>query len=131
MSRYIAHTKITRELLDRIKVGDLVKVNHWKRALRVKAVSENYFLMATKAFGKTIYSVCEKTRWIGVRHNAMAGSMFHVGQDSWIFGWSGGYDFDNPETAAKYLRSFEDGESKLSPRSTVPIYAIHIKRADT
>ena len=57
---YEQHTTITKELLDGIKVGDLIKVNDWKKPLRVKGVSDNYFVMATKQFGDTIYSVCEK-----------------------------------------------------------------------
>lgn len=130
MGEYKTYDEITKELLDGIVVGDLVKVNDWKKPLRVKAVSENYFVMATKAFGKTIYSVCEKKRWDGIMYSAMRGGMFHVGRDSWIFGWLGGYDFDNPKTANKYLQSFERGKSELSPRSAIPIYEIHIKREE-
>lgn len=83
---YEQHTTITKELLDGIKVGDLIKVNDWKKPLRVKGVSDNYFVMATKQFGDTIYSVCEKKPWGGIRYNAMVGGMFHVGRDSWTFG---------------------------------------------
>lgn len=122
------YDEITKELLDQIEVGDLVKVNDWKKPLRVKAVSENYFVMATKAFGETIYAVCEKKPWGGIRYNAMRGGMFHVGTDSWIFGWTEGYDFDNPEIADRYLQSFEEGESEISPRNAVPIFTIQIKK---
>ena len=126
MNEYKTYTEITKELLDQIEVGDLIKVNDWDNPLQVKAVSENYFVMATKLFGDTEYSVCEKKQWGGIRYNKMIGGMFHVGTDSWVFGWPGDYNFDNPEIAAKYLKSFEDGESELSPRNTVPIFTIQI-----
>lgn len=128
MGEYKTYVEITKELLDGIEVGDLIKVNDWKKPLRVKAVSENYFVMATKAFGKAEYSVCEKKPWDGIRYNSMIGGMFHVGDDSWVFGWSEGYDFDNPEIATRYLQSFEDGESEISPRRAVPIFTIQIKK---
>ena len=37
---YTHYRNITREILDTIKVGDLVKINDWTKPLRVKAVSE-------------------------------------------------------------------------------------------
>lgn len=83
---YVHYTDITREILDTIKVGDLVKINDWTKPLRVKAVSENYFVMVSNLFGKPMYSVCSKLPWKGVRHNAMTGGMFHCGADNWIFG---------------------------------------------
>lgn len=128
---YEQHTEITKELLDSIKVGDLIKVNDWEKPLRVKGVSENYFVMATKQFGDTIYSVCEKKPWDGVRHNEMTGGMFHVGRDSWVFGWFGfdeGYDLENTEKTSEYLQSFESGESEISCRSAIPIRLLRIKR---
>lgn len=54
---YVHYTDITREILDTIKVGDLVKINDWTKPLRVKAVSENYFVMVSNLFGKPMYSV--------------------------------------------------------------------------
>lgn len=136
-NRYETYTKITKELLDSISVGDLVKVNDWNKPLRVKGVSKDYFVMATKEFGKTIYSVCEKKPWEGIRYNAMIGGKFHVGTDGWLFGspvWNGkGYDFDNELMTKKYLETFElpktDKEySFLSSRSAIPILQLFIKR---
>lgn len=135
--QYEQHEIITKELLDSIKVGDLVKVNDWKNPMRVKGVSENYFVMARKVFGSVIYSVCEKIPWPGIMYNAMRGGMFHVGRDSWVFGWGGWgldseYDFDNAELTAAYLQSFEDADeerhSELSCRNAMPIYTLQIKR---
>jgi hypothetical protein len=134
--QYEVHKSITKEILDSIKVGDLIKVNDWKMPLRVKGVSENYFVMSRKAFGENcIYSVCEKKPWGGIRHNDMTGGMFHVGRDSWLFGApvdfgdSDYYDFDNTEATAAYLATFETEESEISCRNAIPICTLYIKRA--
>lgn len=141
-NEYKNYREITKELLDGIKVGDLIKVNEWKKPLRVRAVSKNYFVMATRMFGKWNYSVCEKLPWDGIRHNEMRGGLFHVGVDAWIFGspsWcdfndGGTYDFDNKEASQAYIDTFElqkdeVGHSFISPRGAVPIYQISIKTA--
>ena len=59
MRKYVEYSdeKITREVLDSIKIGDYIRCNDWKRAMRVYGVSDNYFVVARKAFGKWIYSV--------------------------------------------------------------------------
>ena len=130
---YIHYSDVTREALDTIQVGDLVKVNDWKKPMRVKAVSENYFVMTKKQFGDTYYSVCSKLPWGGIRYNAMRGGMFHCGPDSWIFGapasidYDNLYEFDNEEASQAYLKSFEDGESEISERRGVAIYDLYVK----
>lgn len=141
---YYSGEEVTKELLDGIKAGDLIKINDWKKPLRVKGCIDNYFVMATKQFGKDLYSVCEKKRWEYGQHNRMTPDMFHVSRDAWLFGWMGWkdfdfrdnykYDFDNPEWCEAYLTSFEfapEGKeiSKLSERSGIPIEEIYIKRA--
>lgn len=37
---YVRYPNVTREILDTVCVGDLIKINEWKVPLRVKAVSE-------------------------------------------------------------------------------------------
>ena len=130
---YIHYTDITKEILDTIKVGDLVKINDWKKPFRVKAVSENYFVMTRKQFNDTYYSVCSKLPWGGVRHNSMYGGMFHCSTDDWVFGhplsseYENLYQFDNDEYNQKYLQSFEDKESHLSERRGIAIYHLYVK----
>ena len=46
MKDYKIFINITKEVLDSVKPGDLVKVNDWKKPLKVIAVSDNYFVMA-------------------------------------------------------------------------------------
>jgi len=134
MSGYDTYENITRGILDGIKVGDLVKINDWKVPMKVKAKSKNYFVMTRKQFGETYYSVCEKIKWSGIRHNAMRGGMFHCGCDNWVFGspltvdHEKVYEFDNEDVNSMYLSDFESKETELSPRNAVPIYRISIKR---
>lgn len=132
---YIHYSDVTREALDTVKIGDLIKVNDWTKPMRVKAVSENYFVMTQKQFGDTYYSVCSKLPWEGIRHNAMRGGMFHCGPDSWIFGapvsvdYENLYEFDNEEANQAYLKSFEDGESEISERRGIAIYDLYVKHS--
>lgn len=129
------HTEINKELLDSIKPGDLVKVNKWRKPLRVRAVSANYFVMAQPLPKGYDYSVCEKTQRKAGRHNRMTPGMFHCSTDHWLFGWSGwpgwpaGYNFEDTDTTMAYLESFEIRDSQLSERNGIPINEIHICRA--
>lgn len=130
---YIYYSNVTREALDTITVGDLVKVNNWTKPMRVKAVSDNYFVMTKKQFGDTYYSVCSKLPWNGIRYNSMRGGMFHCGPDNWIFGapvsidYDNLYEFDNEEANQAYLKMFEDGESEISQRKGIAIYDLYVK----
>lgn len=137
--------QVTKELLDSIKFGDLIKVNDWTKPLRVKGVIKDYFVMATKQFGKSVYSVCEKKRRVAGRYNRMMPNMFHVSRDAWVFGWinfedfdfedeDDSYQFDNPKWVEAYLKSFEEVPegrelSRLSERAGIPIEEIYIKRS--
>ena len=131
---YEYHKNVTREILDSIQVGDLVKINNWTKPMRVKAVSENYFVMVSNLFGNPMYSVCSKLPWQGVRHNAMLGGMFHCGTDNWIFGspltlrYENLYRFENEEANQAYLQEFEVGNVEISERSGVPIFDLYVKR---
>ncbi len=99
----------------------------------VKAVSQNYFVMTCEENGESYYSVCSKLTWDGVRHNNMVGGMFHCGPDDRTFGSElliedeDVYKFKNPDTVAKYLQKFEDGEYHISERSGIAIYDLYIK----
>lgn len=120
--------EVTKSVLDKIQVGNLVKVNDWKRPMRVVGVSENYFCMIQKVCGKICYSVCEKKPWDGIRYNAMRGGMFHCGTDNMIFGYMDfDYQFDDEKQISGYLKAFETKEIELSARTSVPIYKLSIK----
>lgn len=128
MRQYKEYTNITKEILEQIKTGDFVKINDWKRPLIVVGVSENYFCMCRNAFGKIIYSVCEKKQWEGIRHNLMLGGMFHCGTDNMVFGAPGfDYEFNDENEIKRYLQMFEEDKIELSRRTSVPIYKISFK----
>lgn len=132
---YTHYDNPTREILDTIKVGDLVKINDWKKPMKVKAVSDNYFVMTMKQFNNNYYSVCSKLPWNGVRHNEMTGGMFHCGPDDWIFGsplcisHENVYEFADDEINRQYLQSFEDERAHISERNGIPIYDLYVKTA--
>lgn len=131
---YEVYTDVTKDVLNSVKPGDLVKFNDWKRPYRVKGVSENYFVAAMKMFGQNWYTICEIKRWPGVRYNAMIGGMFHIGPDNMVFGWGGWpdgheYDFDDQNATAEYLKALELGDIEISQRRACPVYSIAIKRA--
>lgn len=56
---YVRYPNATREILDTVCVGDLIKINEWKVPLRVKAVSENYFVMTSKELNRDYYFLYE------------------------------------------------------------------------
>ena len=128
MKKYQHYYDITKETLDTINVGDFVKINDWKRAMRVVGVSQNYFCMIQKVCGNICYSVCEKKRWSGIRYNRMLGNFFHCGTDNMVFGYGNfDYKFDNKDQIKEYLQAFERGEIELSARTSVPIFDLFIK----
>jgi hypothetical protein len=132
MHKYITCKEVTKEVLDSLQVGDLVKINAWGQPMRVRGTSENYAVMAQNVFGKTYYSVIEKKPRTAGNHNEMIRGLFHCGPDFWLFGppFEFAYKFDDAAAVQRYLQSFETGESELSERSSIPIHLIQIKKCD-
>ena len=136
-SEYILYSPdlpVTREDLDSICVGDLVKINDWKKPMRVKAVSKNYFVMSSNFFGKPYYAICSKKPFDGKGHyNGIVGGMFYCGPDAWIFGsplterYENLYEFNNDEANKQYLKSLEEGETSISTRKSIAIYDLYVK----
>lgn len=121
---YIAIVRPTKEDLDKIKVGDLVKCNDWVKPLIVKGVSDNYFIMVRNHFGKPLYSICEKTPSAFSR-NSIVESYPTIGTDFWIFGK---FDYFNQEDIEQCLDELESGKTELSVRSSVALKVIQYKR---
>lgn len=127
-------SQITKEILDQIQIGDLIKINDWDKPLRVKGVSDNYFVMAQDLHDieKPLeYSVFSKIPFQGIgygRDRKIQGDYF-CGPDFWLFGdIDFDYKFDNPESIQKYLNKFETGEAEISMRNSVAVYSIQIKK---
>lgn len=127
-AKYISYPEVTKEVLDTIKIGDLIKVNGWQKPMRIKGVSENYAVMIQKNFEETYYSVIEKKPRAAGQHNSMRQGFFHCGKDDWIFGSTQfNYDFENQAAVYEYLQEFESEKTHLSERNAIPILEIHIK----
>lgn len=92
------------EKLKSIKVGDLVKVNNWKKAMRVKAVSENYVIMSQKAFGTSLYSIIDKNN-------------LECGPDNYY----GKHDYNNIWECEIALTELENNDLQVSGRRYIDI----------
>lgn len=123
---YIAVTNPTKEDLDKIKVGDFVKCNYWKSPLRVKGVSENYFIMVRNCFGEPLYSICEKTPCKFTYNNLFEGFP-SIGMDYWVFGK---FDYFDQEDINQCLLELESGETKLSVRNSVALTFIQYRKGN-
>lgn len=125
-------SQITKGILDQIQIGDLIKINDWKQPLRVKGVSENFFVMAQDLHDieKPLeYSVFSKIPFKGFQCNGKYRGDYFCGPDFWLFGdIDFDYKFDNPESLQKYFNKFETGESEISMRNSVAVYSIQIKK---
>lgn len=127
-SGYVLHEPVTRTDLDRIEIGDLVKINDWTVPYRVVGVSENFFAMIRKQFGKISYSVVSKNPWKGSRHNDLYGGCFFCGPDDWLFGDPAfDYQWDDTFLIDNYLHAFEAGINHISERRGMSIHSLQHK----
>ena len=135
MSKYEIYEKqdITKELLNTIKIGDSIKVNTWKRPMKVIAVSENFFIMWKKHFDTWAYSICEKNKR-GYAYNMLYrpnrgfdDDEFVCGPDNYVFGH---YDYTIPEDCEEALKELESGEMEVSQRRGWGIWHLEIKRGE-
>ena len=122
-NKYVDYKDVTKEVLDSVKVGDMIKCNDWVKPMKVIGVSENYFVMIDKIFRETFYSVCEKKVVDHSRNNYTKGS-FRIGTDDYLFG---DYKWNDEEFIKKYLQEFETGETQLSVRRAIDLKSISIK----
>lgn len=133
MKTYSVYEKpnITKELLNTIKVGDLIKINTWKKPMRVVGVSENYFIMRHKLFNDTYYSICEKNKR-GYEHNMCYRPSSGFMADEFVCGHDdhyGAYNYCNDEEVLRALDALEKGELGVTTRYGLGIYHIEIKGA--
>ena len=122
--------QINKEILDQIQLNDLIKVNDWKKPMKVRGISENYIVMTCNNFGQLYYSIISKKPFEGIKYNNLRQGMYYCGPDHWLFGYVDfDYKFNDINKIEKYLASFESGESEISQRShTISIYTLSIKR---
>lgn len=131
MSEYVGISPVTKQDLESVKIGDYIKVNNWYRAMRVRAISENYILCANKSFdGVFIYSVISKNPASFTRNNIIE-NLCYCGKDNQIFGdLDFDYDFDDESKCRQYIQKFETGELEISHRRSEAIYRIALRVSD-
>lgn len=122
-SEYITYLNPTKEILDTIQVGDLIKCNDWKRPLRVQIVSENFFIMTRNLFGQCCYSICSKNPSDFSRNYIREGFPV-IGMDNYVFGK---FDYFNPDDLKEAIEELETGKMEVSVRSSCALLSISIK----
>lgn len=122
-NNYILVEAPTKEQLDQIRVGSLVKCNDWIKPLTVKAVSDNYFIMVKNHFGRPLYSICEKTPSV-TAYNSIVAGFPTIGPDFWSFGK---FDYFDQDDIEQCLKELESGETKLSGRRSIALRRIQYK----
>lgn len=123
VNKYAIYNNPTKEILDTILVGDLVKCNDWGHSMRVVAVNPDYFIVVRKMFKTYAYSICHKApadfSWVSIEEGRP-----YIGPDDRVFGI---VDYEkDPEKALEYLK---DGTMGVSMRHGVTLDRIEVKRA--
>lgn len=95
------------EKLKSIRVGYLVKINKWKKSMRVKAVSENFIIMSQRAFGTSLYSIIDKKN-------------LECGPDNYY----GKHDYNNIWECEIALTELENNDLQVSGRRNMDIKSI-------
>ena len=115
---------ITKESLDTVTIGDYFKYNDDKRGMKVRAVSENYFIIATSAFGQALYSICHKNP-INYDYNHMKkGFPVMSPDDCW-----GKYNYTDRYECEQALIDLENGDMSYSRRGVALTKAFVKKQA--
>lgn len=131
-SIYEIYEHPTKEILDSVGVGDLVKISDWKKPYKVMAVSKDHFVMIAKRFKDTYYSICSKVPSED-NYNNMKKGFFFAGALQWNFIKS--YDWNSKESMADLLNDLENPEVedvRMSKRQgTISVTHIEIKRCQS
>lgn len=134
---YKTYNEISTELLDSLKVGDMVKFDSEKTSYKIKGVSKNYIVMTQNLFGKIYYCIVPK-KPMKYGHNVcyLPDCGFHNGSfvhapDAWIFGCDidddNLYEFNNENSTNLYLQQLEDEETQISIRRAKEFNSISVK----
>ena len=100
-------------LIKSLKIGDRLRINHWMNLFTVCGVSDNFVL--ANCFESEEYTIIPK-KPVDYCYNGIPIGSFVCSPDNLIFGYAGGYHFDNPDWIEKYLSELETGELEISQR---------------
>lgn len=128
--------KITSKVIESIDVGDFIKINDEKRGMKVRAISQNYILLANKCFGtQYLYSIMSKHPAKFTKNNIIKG-LYYRGIDDRLFGFSSqsnlyaSYDFENVLFLKDYLQALELGAISISQRNATAINTLYIRKGN-
>lgn len=95
-----------------MKVNDIIKINDWKRGLRIKAISEDgrWIIASSKAFGSSMYSIIDTKE-------------MRAGTDNYVFGI---YEYANEEDCKKAMNELENGTMEIGRRNACDIKNIYV-----
>ena len=110
------------EILDSVrglKVGDAIVINDWEQPMKVCAVSEHFVLAYNE---NSEYAIISKEP-VEHLYNGITPGAIVCAADWWLFGYKGGYRFNDPAWAEEYMRSLESGETEMSMRRREEIHS--------
>lgn len=113
--------KIVNKIM-RLQVGDKIRVNDWEEIFTVCGVSENYVL----AHSGQEYTIISKHP-TNYQYNGIMTGAYVCAPDSLIFGYAGGYHFDNAEWVEIYLNELESGKIEMSIRRRAEIHSLEME----
>lgn len=99
-----------------------IHINDWQTDFIVCGVTKN-FVLANDA--EQHYTIIPKMPEKYAYNGIPAGS-YVCSPDFWIFGYAGGYYFDDPEWVRKYLADLESGHTEISRRKREKIDRIEV-----
>ena len=113
-----------RAVIQALQPGDKIRVNDWNDTYTVRGVSHRFVVADYKADTEyPLYTILGKEPTTIPRSGIPSGAMV-CGPDSWVFGYWGGYNFEQPDVIAEYPESLESGETEISVRHRAEIVCI-------
>lgn len=112
-------TSILEIVIKTLHVGDKIRINDWAEAFTVCGVSKNYVLAH---YGQE-YTIIAK-RPTDYQYNGIMPGAYVCGPDNLIFGFGGGYHFDDEEWVKQYLADLESREIEMSLRNRAQIFSL-------
>lgn len=110
-----------------LQVGDRLHINSWANIFTVCGVSENFVL--ANCFDSEEYTIIPK-KPANFYYNGIPAGSFVCSPDNLVFGYAGGYHFDDPEWINEYLSDLEKGEVEISIRRRERILSLKVRRQD-
>lgn len=114
-------TTIAQTLKD-LQIGQMVQINNWDMPMQVVGISNKYVLVydpvVRSESGGHEYSILRKIPDVN--------DTCWCAPDDWIFGYFGGYHFNDTNWVKTYLSDLENGRCRMSRRRCAPIVFIEV-----